>query len=54
MNELASEVRDSVYDGLHVSGTSINKKHAFIIGYTEPGSADDYLEGKYRTLEYIR
>jgi hypothetical protein len=51
VNELASETRVSEYDGLHVSGTSINKKHAFIIGYTEPNSVDDYLEGKYRTTD---
>ncbi len=51
VNELASELRDNEYDKLHVAGTSINKKHAFIIGYTEPDSADDYLEGKYRTID---
>lgn len=51
INELASETRDNEYDGLHVSGTSINKKHLFVIGYTEPNTKDDYLEGKYRTID---
>jgi hypothetical protein len=51
VNELASETRDNVYDGLHISGTSINKKHLFVIGYTESNTKDDYLEGKYRTID---
>tara|TARA_R110002012_G_scaffold57957_4_gene150379 strand:- start:1494 stop:3620 length:2127 start_codon:yes stop_codon:yes gene_type:complete len=51
INTVSAETRDSVYDGLHVGSTSINKKHLFVIGFVEAGTKDDYLQGKYRTID---
>ena len=54
VNSLAAETRDSVFDGCLTNGgnnVGINKKHAYIIGFVEPFSEKDYLEGKYRTTD---
>ena len=40
------------YDGILAGGAGIDKAHAFIIGFNEPTTKDDYLEGKYATAEF--
>lgn len=51
INSISSETRHSEFDGLLTGDYGIKKNHAFIIGFIEADSIDDYLEGKYRTLE---
>ncbi len=54
VNYLSTETRISEFDGLLTNGgftTGVDKKHAFIIGFIEPFSVNDYLEGKYRTTD---
>tara|TARA_R100001594_G_scaffold18974_1_gene37086 strand:- start:1748 stop:3874 length:2127 start_codon:yes stop_codon:yes gene_type:complete len=40
------------YDGELAGNAGMNKSHALIIGYNEPTSVHDYLEGKYRTGDF--
>lgn len=46
-----SETRTSFYDRELAGNKGIDKKHLFVIGFVEPGTVNDYLEGKYRTTE---
>ena len=40
------------YDGALAGNAGVDKSHAFIIGFNEPTTQNDYLEGKYATAEF--
>ena len=44
-------VLDFEFDGELAASAGINKTRLFILGYVEPESINDYLEGKYRTSD---
>ena len=46
-----TNVLDFEFDGELTGNAGIDKKRLFIIGYVEPDSLYDYLEGKYRTSD---
>ena len=46
-----TETRTSFFDGELAGNKGIDKKHLFVIGFVEPGTVNDYLEGRYRTTE---
>jgi len=51
INSVSAETRDSAFDGVLADNAGIDKKRLFIIGYVEPFTVEDYLEGKYRTTD---
>ncbi len=51
ITSVSVEARTSTYDGLLASGKGIAKNHAFVIGYIEAFTPNDYLQGKYRTTD---
>lgn len=51
INSVSAETRTSTFDGEISGHHGIDKNHAFIIGFIEPGDEDYYLEGKYATTE---
>jgi hypothetical protein len=40
------------YDGALAANAGVDKSHAFIIGFNEATTQNDYLEGKYATAEF--